>query len=264
MRHSVLVRTLWDQRLRLLLWLLGFILIALLYGSVYPMVRNPEMQAALEAYPSQLLDSFGIKDMLSPAGYLQSSVFGIVGPAVLIIYAVGLGARAGAGDEERGLLELLLAGPTSRTAFYLQRCGALLIAISCSGLVMFGAVVAINQPAELELPIGNIAAMALHFTLLGTLLAGISFAVGAASGRAGLSLAVGSSVGIGGYFANTLAPQVAGLAWLQQLSPFYYYLESAPLKNGVEPTHAAILAGAALIAATIALPVFQRRNIGVA
>jgi ABC-2 type transport system permease protein len=263
MRHSIFWRTLWEQRLRLLLWQLGFGAVALLYGSVYPLIRNPEMQAALEAYPSDLLDAFGIIDMISPAGYLQSSVFGIIGPVVLIIYAVGLGARAVAGDEERGLLELLLAGPHGRTSFYLQRGSALLVMVALSGLSVCAATLAINGPAELQLPAGNIAAMAVHFSLLGAVLAAVSFSIGAAGGRAGISLAVGSIVGIGGYLANNLAPRIDGLAWLQDVSPFYYYLSSSPLKNGIDAPHALILAGAALLPLLLAWPLFLRRDLGI-
>ena len=262
MRHSIVVRTLWDQRLRLLLQQLGFVAVALIYGSFSAGVRNPQMQAALENAPPDLITRFGFSDIASPAGYLESSVYAIAA-LLLIIFTVGQGAQAIAGDEERGLLELLLAGPLSRTAFYLQRYGALQISVALNGLTIFAATLAINQPADLHLPTANLAAMALHFSLLGSVLASVSFAVGAASGRAGLSIAVGSIVGMGGYIANNLAPQVEALAWLQKLSPFYYFAGSAPLRNGIQPLHCAILAAAALSTALLAWPLFTRRSIGV-
>jgi ABC-2 type transport system permease protein len=263
MQHSIWWRTLWDRRRGLFFWQLGFLFIPMVYGIFYPSIRNPEMQAALLNYPPAIIEAFGMEDMFSPAGYLQSSVFGIVGPFVLIVYAATLGARLIAGDEERGYLELLLSAPVGRTAFYLQRAAALLVMMLLSGVMIFLSVIIINRPAELNIAAEYIAAMAVHFTLLGLLLSSVSFAVGAISGRSVISVAASSIVGIGGYLANTLAPQVAGLEGLQQLSPFSYYLGGSPLKNGVQGPDALVLAGVALLLIGAAWPVFQRRDIGV-
>jgi ABC-2 type transport system permease protein len=79
------------------------------------------MAAALENYPQAIMDALGLEDMVSPAGYLQSTVFGIIGPLLLLIFAGGAGARAIAGDEEAGTLDLLLASTVSQAQVLLQR-----------------------------------------------------------------------------------------------------------------------------------------------
>ena len=46
--------------------------------------------------------------MTTPAGYLQSVVFGVLVTVLVVLYVVIAGVRAIAGDEESGMLALLL------------------------------------------------------------------------------------------------------------------------------------------------------------
>ena len=59
-------------------------------------------------------------------------------PLLLLIAAIGAGARATAGEEERGTLDLLLANPISRRRLVLEKLAALAAETrdprgSCSG-----------------------------------------------------------------------------------------------------------------------------------
>ena len=54
----------------------------------------------------------GDLDYVSGAGYLGSELFAFMVPLLLLIAAIGAGARAIAGEEERGTLDLLLANPS--------------------------------------------------------------------------------------------------------------------------------------------------------
>jgi ABC-2 family transporter protein len=74
----------------------------------------------------------------SPAGYLQGTLFALLGP-LLLVMAVAAGARAIVGDEEEaGTLELLLAHPVSRTRLLTERFGVLAAAVALLGLVVWG------------------------------------------------------------------------------------------------------------------------------
>ena len=61
-----------------------------------------------------MLDFLGIADMLSPAGYLQATIFSLVGPLLVLMCAITLGARTIARPEEDGGMELMLANPSRR------------------------------------------------------------------------------------------------------------------------------------------------------
>lgn len=263
MLRNVFSKTLWDQRISILGWSLGVALAASVYAAFYPSIRSPEMAAALESYPQAMIEAFGLSDMISPAGYLQSTVFGIIGPILMLIFAISTGSQAIAGDEERGTLDLLLAYPVSRTQVLLQRFAALSVAILLIGASVFAMLLALNNPSELALPVSHLAAMVLHLGLLGLSFGALALMTGALTGRRTLALAVASGIGVVTYFANTLAPRVEGLEWARRLSPFFYYSGGEPLRHGFQVGDAAILLllTGALIGAGVAG--FNRRDLAV-
>lgn len=48
---------------------------------------------------------------LSPEGYLNGQYFNLLATLLLLIFAIGFGARTLAGEEREGTLELVLATP---------------------------------------------------------------------------------------------------------------------------------------------------------
>ncbi|MFV9503741.1 MAG: ABC transporter permease [Oscillochloridaceae bacterium umkhey_bin13] len=263
MLRNVFTKTLWEQRIGIVGWCLGLAVAAAVYAAFYPSIRSPEMAAALENYPQAMIEAFGLSDMISPAGYLQSTVFGIIGPILILIFAISTGTRAIAGDEHAGTLDLLLAYPVSRTKVLLHRFAALAVALSLIGVSVLLMLIALNNPAELALPVSHLAAMALQLSLLGLSFGALALAAGAITGRPTLALGIASGFGVVSYFANTLAPRVDGLAWLQKLSPFYYYSGSEPLRNGLQAGDTAVLLGLVIVFVVIGVVGFNRRDIGV-
>jgi ABC-2 type transport system permease protein len=261
--RNVFTKTLWDQRRSLLAWVIGVAAATAMYAAFYPSIRNPEMAAALENYPQAVIQAFGLQDMVSPEGYLQSTVFGIIGPILIILFAVGTGARAIAGDEEAGTLDLLLAYPITRTQVLLQRFAALVTALLIIGVAVLAVLFAIAGSAELDIPVVRMAAMILHLVLLGVCFGSLALAMGATLGRRGLALAVTGVAAILTYFANTLAPQVDSLAWLRRLSPFYYYSGGQPLRNGLQVGDAGILLVVVAILVAMGVFAFNRRDVAV-
>ncbi len=83
------------------------------------------------------------------------------------------------------------------------------------------------------------------------------------TGSRGLAIGLGAALGIAAYLVNSLAPLVDGLDWLQRLSPFFYYYDADPLRNGLDPAHAAVLAVGGLLFVIVAVFGFRRRDVGV-
>lgn len=263
MLRNVFTKTLWDQRRALLAWMIGIAVATAVYASFYPTMRNPEMEAAMASYPQGMMDAFGFQDLTSPAGYLGGTVFGIIGPILLIIFTTASGARAIAGEEESGQLDLLLAYPVSRARVVLQRFAALVVATLLVGGAMLLVLVVVSGPAELDIPASHLVAMVLHLVLLGICFGALALALGAAFGRRGLALAVAAVFGVLAYFANTLAPQSENLAWLQDLSPFRYYSGGQPLRNGLQLGDATLLLVVSLLLVGAGTLAFTRRDVAV-
>jgi ABC-2 type transport system permease protein len=264
MLRSVFGKSLWDQRRSLLAWTAGIGAVGVLYAAFYPSFNSPEMQQALKAYPKGLLEAMGMTDIATAAGYLGSTSFGLLGPALIIVMAAALGSGAIAGDEDAGRLDLVLAHPVSRWSLALQRFAALVAAMLIVSVVLGLALIAISGPAQLgDVGPANLLAASLHLALLGTLFGALALCVGAATGNRGLVFGVVAVVAVAGYFGNNLGQRISGLGWLHDVSPFRLYLGGSPLTHGLQLADLGILAGVSVVLVVVGSLAFTRRDLAV-
>jgi ABC-2 type transport system permease protein len=264
MLRSVFGKTLWDQRRGIIGWSVAIAAVGVLYAAFYPSMNNPEMAAAIRAFPQGLLEALGMTDITSPAGYLGSTTYGILGPVLMVIFAGSLGVRAIAGDEEAGQLDVLLAHPVERWAVVVQRAAAMVVALVVAGALLFVAMLLASGPAQFaDLGTGNLAAATVQLVLLALLFGALGLATGAVTGRRGWAWGVVAGVAVLTYLANTLGPTVDALAWSQDVSPWFYYSGGRPLANGFQAVDATVLAVTTLVLVAIAVIGFRRRDIAV-
>jgi ABC-2 type transport system permease protein len=264
MLRSVFSKTLWDQRRGILAWAIGLGAVGVMYAAFYPSMANPDMQAAMDAFPPEVLDALGFRDITSPEGYLGGTTYGLLGPVLSIIYGTTLGAGAIAGEEESGRLEILLAHPVGRWQVVIQRSAAMLVALVVAGVLLLLAMIAAAGPAQYDsIPAANLAAATAQLVLLAWLFGSLALSVGALTGSRGVAIGVVALLGVATYFANTLGPSVDALAWSREVSPFHYYSGGAPLTNGWQPLDAAILAAASVVLTAVAVLGLERRDVGV-
>lgn len=264
MLRSVFGKTLWDQRRGLLAWALGIGAVGVLYAAFYPTFNNDQMQQALKAYPKGLLEAMGMTDVGTAAGYLGSTTFGLLGPALTIVMAAALGGGAIAGDEDAGRLDLTLAHPVSRWSVALQRFGALVAAMLLVSAVLGVALIAISGPAQLgDIGPVNLLAASFHLALLGAFFGALALGVGAATGQRGPVYGAVAVVAVAGYFGNNLGRTIEGLGWLHDISPFRFYLGGSPLTDGLQLGDLGILAAVAIVLVLAGTAVFDRRDLAV-
>ena len=107
------------------LGLLGAYLISF-YDTIFE--QRAQWEELLRAYPRELLVFFGnVQDIGDPATYLHVELFSWL-PLVLGFFAILTGSALIAGLEESGMLDLFLAQPVSRRAFFAARVLAFLVA----------------------------------------------------------------------------------------------------------------------------------------
>lgn len=258
MLRNVFAKTLWDQRRSLGWWSLGLVAVVAVYVLPY---RQYLASGVLSNSDNALYEALGYD--ATPAGYLQGTVFALLGPLLVLMMAVTSGTRAIAGDEEAGTLDLLLAHPVSRTRLVAERLGALAAAVAWLGLVIWAATVAAGIAADLGVGAGRIAAATAGLVLLGLGFGSVALAAGALNGRRGLALGVTAAAAVAAYLAWTLAPQVEALAGIERWSPFSWYLGGDPLRSGPDLGHLALLAVVPLIMGGLALWSLNRRDIAV-
>jgi ABC-2 type transport system permease protein len=252
-----------DQRRALIGWGIGLTGMVLMYSSFWPSVRDNADQFAsyLENIPDALRSVIGELSLGTPVGYLQSELFSFLGPALILVFAIGAGARSLAGEEEEGTLDLLVVTPVPRGTIVLQKFVALDLTALGLGAVLLISVVLVGRPFGLDVAIPDIAAATLHLLLLGVAFGAIAMFLGAWHGRRALAIGVTSALAVGTFILNAFAPTVEGFAWAARLSPFFYYGDSLPLRNGLHVGHAGVLAALAGIALVGAVVAFDRRDL---
>lgn len=202
---TVYTKALYDQRRGLLGWSVGIAAMTALFVLIYPMVRDmPDLEIFLAQYPDVMGELFNIGAMTTGPGFLNAELFSLLGPALFLIYGIGRGARAVAGEEEAGTLEVLLATPISRTRMLAEKALALLTGIAVLGLVLFVTMIAFGPLVDLGLSIRYAAAAAASMTLLGAEFGLLALAVGAITGRRGPAITVAGVAAVASYLLFAL------------------------------------------------------------
>ena len=98
---AVSIRT---QRRAAIGWGIGLAAVATMYAAFYPSITEgaAQLQSYMDNLPEAIRKLIGV-DYTSPAGYLRAELFAMLGPILFLVYAVGAGARAVAGEEESAL-----------------------------------------------------------------------------------------------------------------------------------------------------------------
>ena len=233
MLRSLFTKTLYDARRALVGWAVGLLATVAMIMAMYPTVRAGSYQRSVQEAPEALLRAFGMDrgtDIVSGAGYLGGYLFGFMLPMLLLVFAIGVGASAVAGEEDRGTLELLVANPISRTRVLAEKFAALTVMAVLLGLVVLGGVLAGGPLVGLRVGVAG-------------LVAAVAMAVGAATGSRGLAVGVGAAAAVAAYLVDSLAPLADALAWLQRLSPIWWATGNDPLQHGLGVGLLLLLAG---------------------
>jgi ABC-2 type transport system permease protein len=258
-----LVRKTWrDDRRALIGWSAGVAAFTGIYTGFYSQFQGAA-ELKQDALPKGMLDFLGIADMLSPTGYLQATIYSLIGPLLLIMCAVTLTARTIARPEEDGGMELLLANPLSRIAFATQRLLATATEVTLVAVIPWVLVSILAPATGMDVPLGNIAAASAGLVALVWCFTGIAFLTGAVTGRRGHVLAVTGVLAVGTYMANAFGGMLDNARWLVWASPFHYFIGDDPLNTGWHPANLAALTTVAIVTSISGVVLFDRRDVGV-
>ena len=111
-------------------WGIGLALMGLLLVQIYGTVaaQQDQFEQLLQSYPEDMMAFFGgFDEFTSPSGYLGIEFFSYM-PLILGIFGVLMGSGLLSSDEEAGRLDLIMAYPISRTALFLGRALAFVVA----------------------------------------------------------------------------------------------------------------------------------------
>lgn len=103
-------------------WGIGLAIYGLLMVSLYDSIVTIEgFEEMIASYPPEIMGFFGdIMAITTPIGYLDIYYFTYM-TFIIGIFAASAGASLVAADEEKGILDLVMAHPISRTSLFLGR-----------------------------------------------------------------------------------------------------------------------------------------------
>ena len=224
--------------------------------------QKEALEQLLRSYPPELMAFFGnFNQMFTPQGYLHVEFFSYM-PLILGIYAVLAGSGLLAGDEESGTLDLLMAYPLSRTAFYLGRLAAfatttfLILLVTWVGfaVVVPGTTMDVT-PLDLAAPFLSLFIFLMLFGFLALLLSMLLPSRRFAAMAGGMLL-------VASFFISSLARIDDNLVKVAEYSPFNYY-QGGEAIIGLDWGWIGGLLGFALLFALLAWWRFERRDIRV-
>lgn len=247
---------------RILGWGIGLFIYSLLMIWLYEDVKKIDIATYLEAFPKEMMAFFGgIMDLASPAGYLDTYYFNYM-TLIIGILAVGVGAGLLVNDEERGILDLILAHPIGRTALFWGRYLSLVLCLVV--VLLMGQLGWILPPPSANMGLSWIEFLMPCLPLLAVLLLFGSLALflsmALPSGR--LASAISGGLLVANYLLVGMANLNEGLEKVIRFTPLHYYQGGFALQ-GLEWGWLAGLLAAALILALAAWGLFLRRDIRV-
>jgi ABC-2 type transport system permease protein len=264
MERTTFTKWLWDGRRSVLAWALSIAAVGGMYAAFWPTIDDPDMQEVIENYPESLLEALNYTDISTAAGYLDATVYGLIVAVLTIVYATSAGARIIAGEEDAGRLDLVLAHPVRRRRLGLERFAAFLVSVVVITLALLVVLLALVIPAGLEgIALGDFVAMNVHVCFFAAFFGAVAYAVGAATGRRGLAFGAGAAVGVFGFAANGILPQVEGLEWIDTWSSFHWLNGSSPLTNGIDVEALLVMGALAAVLVAVGTWGLERRDIGV-
>ena len=249
-----------HQGLLFVVAVLMFAFMGVMLGPMYTLI-DEAMASLTEAFSPELLALFGGGDMATPEGWYQIETFGMMAPIAVMVVTVSIGGRALAGEEERNTMGLLLANPIRRSTVIYQKTVAMVLFAFVVGFSTWAGVVVGSLLGSLGMSVGNIAATCVLVTLLGLVYGAIALVLGAATGRTGTAIFGATGLALIAFVANGLLPFSESLSGLVKWQPFYYYLSSDPLLNGMNWGHGAVLTVLVILLIALSVVLFQRRDL---
>ncbi len=232
----------------------------LMMGPTYAFIPDATWEA-FSQFPDILLAMIGGGDYSTPAGFIQAEVFSITAPIAVGVVAVVMGSRALAGEERDRTLGLLLSSPVPRRRVAIEKLGAIVVHVVIVGVGTFAGTWTGIVVSDVDLTLDGVLAASLLLVCFGIFLGALSLGLSAATGRRAAAVYGTIATALASYFAWAFLPVNERLAEWARLSPYHYFLGSAPLANGMAWGDAALLLLLSSVLVIGSLPLLERRDL---
>ena len=248
-------------RLRLLVAIsaaAGLIAVMAAVGALFPAVGHSIGKLNI---PKSVANLLGGGDYGTITGWFRSEIASIYGPLLMGAVAITGASAAIAGEEEDGILALVLAHPIRRSTLVYAKAGAIGAVVAIIALATWVGLIIGVVLAGGGITLAHMTALAVQLAFFGAATGAVAVALAAATGRRSLATGVAAGVGVLGWLINSFAPLVSPLTWLKYLSPFYYYAGHDPLTHGVDVAGVIVLGAVTVVSILAAGVGIERRDL---
>jgi len=265
-RADLATRTLADHRRSLIAWAVGIGLYVALIVVVWPSIRDStQLSKAFTDYPDTLKELFGGNasfDFATSAGYLNAELFSLMYPLFLTVFAIAFGASTLAGEEERGLLDLVLSHPVRRDRLVTEKAVAMVVALAVLAVATGTTMLVVGAVVDLGASTSRVVAAVVGSALVALVAGAVALLVGAWRGHRAAAIGAAAVIFGAGYLVQVLSALVDAFDPLRWLSPMYLANGTMPIRTGWPWARYGVLVVVAVLLVAAARAVFTRRDIG--
>ncbi len=236
----------------------GLIAVMLAVGALFPAVGHSI--GALHV-PRSVANLLGGADYGTVTGWFRSEIGAIYGPLLAGGLAIAGACATVAGEEERGILAVVLSCPLGRKSLVVSKAAAIAVVVATISFAAWLGLIVGVAAAGGGIPITHMAALAVALAFFGFATGAVAIAFAATTGNRALATGAASTIAILGWLINSFAPLLSALGWLKYLSLYYYYAGRDPLSNGAWLAGLVVLACVAIVCIAIGAYGFDRRDL---
>ncbi len=252
-----------SLRWQIIGWSLGLALYGLMIVPLYETLgaQRDRLQQMIASYPPEFLAFFGTdtNSLVTPAGYLGMYAFSML-PFIVGIFAVIAGSGLIVSDEEHGRLDLIVAHPVGRPAFFWGRfLGLLGAALSIMFLGWLGFSILLGRSSlgfswgQMAIPFLSLLVQTLVYATFGLLMSMLLPSRSLAAMVSGIFMVIS-------YFVSSLSALDQRLDVVAKVLPYHYYQTVLSFQQ-LNLTWLLALMGISLAMTLLAYACFFRRDI---
>jgi ABC-2 type transport system permease protein len=238
---------------------IGLIAIMAAVGALFPAIGHTIGKIDV---PTGVSNMLGGADYGTITGWFGSEIGSIYGPLVIGGLVITGASAATAGEEEDRILVLVLAYPIRRARWLGAKAAAIgVVALITAFATWLGLLVGVAAAGG-GITIAHMTAFAVQLAFFGFVTGALAIALGAGTGRRSFTTGTASAVAVVGWLIYSFAPLVSSIAWLEYLSPYYYYARHDPLSHGLDIVALIVLGVVTVLLIAIGMLAIERRDIG--
>jgi ABC-2 type transport system permease protein len=229
---SVFSKTIRDWLTWTLIAVIAMWLIAAMYIAVMASTGDAYVNL-MDDFPEAIANIYG-QNNGTPEGLAMSGIYNLIGPLVLLTYAIGLGSSAAVGEEEARSLPLLLSSPLRRRSILLAKSAVAAIGVIVIIALTWAGVEAIAALVGMDLSEQNVLGASVQLLGMVFLFGALALGLSAWLGSSALGVGIAAGIAVLSYFVTTLLPVIKELADVAKLTPWYLFSGADSLSNGID------------------------------